>query len=61
MLNFDFFINDTNAWDVKLLFYTQSKTVRDEYDSYVEVDLNTIYNYAQEFAKTNTSSDLNYT
>ena len=61
MLNFDFFINDTNAWDVKLLFYTQSKTVRDEYDSYVEVDLNKIYNYAQEFAKTNTSSDLNYT
>lgn len=61
LLDFDFFINDTNAWDVKLLFYTQSKTVRDEYDSYVEVDLNKIYNYAQEFAKTNTSSDLNYT
>jgi hypothetical protein len=61
MLDFDFFINDTNAWDVRLLFNTASKTVRDEYDSYVEVDLNKIYNYAQEFAKTNTSSDLNYT
>ena len=61
LLNFDFFINDTNAYDVKLLFNTESKTVRDEYDSYVEVDLNKIYNYAQEFAKTNTSSDLNYT
>jgi len=61
LLDFDFFINDTNAWDVKLLFNTASKTVRDEYDSYVEVDLNKIYNYAQEFAKTNTSSDLNYT
>ena len=61
LLNFDFFINDTNAYDVRLLFNTESKTVRDEYDSYFEVDLNKIYNYAQEFAKTNTSSDLNYT
>jgi len=59
--NFDFFINDTNAYDVKTLFNTESKTVRDKYDSYVEVDLNKIYNYSQEFAKTNTSSDLNYT
>ena len=61
LLNFNFFINDTNARDVKLLFYTQSKTVEDGYNSYIEVDLNKIYNYAQEFAKTNTSSDLNYT
>lgn len=61
LLNFKLFINDTDAHDVKTLFNTASKTVRDEYDSYVEVDLNKIYNYAQEFAKTNTSSDLNYT
>jgi hypothetical protein len=61
LLSFNFFINDTNARDVKLLFYTQSKTVEDGYNSYIEVDLNKIYNYAQEFAKTNTSSDLNYT
>lgn len=61
LLNFHFFINDTNARDVKLLFNIESKTVEDGYNSYIEVDLNKIYNYAQEFAKTNTSSDLNYT
>ena len=61
LLDFKLFINDTDAYDVKFFFNTESKTVRDEYDSYVEVDLNKLYNYSQEFAKIDTSSDLNYT
>jgi len=60
LLDFKLFINDTDAYDVKLFFNTESKTVRDEYDSYVEVDLNKLYNYSQEFAKIDTTRDVNY-
>jgi hypothetical protein len=61
LLDFKLFINDTDAYDVKLFFNTESKTVRDEYDSYIEVDLNKLYNYSQEFAKIDTTRDVNYT
>jgi hypothetical protein len=54
------FINDTDAHDVKTLFNTATKTVKDEYDSYIEVDLNKIYDYSQEFAKIDTTRDVNY-
>jgi len=60
LLDFELFINDTDAYDVKILFNTEAKTVKDEYDTYIEVDLNKIYNYSQEFAKINTNSDVNY-
>ena len=60
LLDFKLFINDTDAHDVKTLFNTEAKTVKDEYDSYIEVDLNKIYSYSQEFAKINTNSDVNY-
>ena len=60
LLNFDFIINNTDAYDVRLLFNTAAKTVKDEYESYIEVDLNKIYNYSQEFAKINTNNDVKY-
>ena len=44
LLSFEFFINDTDAYDVKLLFNTAAKTVEDGYNGYIEVDLNKIYN-----------------
>ena len=60
LLSFEFFINDTEAYDVKSLFNTAAKTVEDGYNSYIEVDLNKIYNYSQEFAKIDTKKDINY-
>jgi hypothetical protein len=51
LLNFNLFINDTNAYDVKMFFNTEAKTVKDQYDSYIEVDLEKLYNYSIEFAK----------